>query len=79
MFKNLAKNERPAIAKDLNTLLSKYEGSKNLSSTLNKGVSPPKSKQMQQPPLAQTISAKKPSQRSESRNSKTMQQSFDNG
>jgi hypothetical protein len=76
VFKNLAKNERPAIAKDLNTLLSKYEGMKANSSILSKGVSPPKNNNKQIPPQP-PISAKKPATRSDSKSSKAHQQSFE--
>ena len=55
-------------------MLSKYEGLKANNSNVSKGVSPPKgTKQPPQPP----VSGKKPSQRSDSKNSKIHQQSFD--
>lgn len=58
------------------TLLAKYEGMKSNASTLSKGVSPPKSKQI--PQIPQPPSAKKSSvPRSDSKNSKSHIQSFD--
>lgn len=67
----MARNERPAIAKDLNTLFNKYDNNNstiNNSSIVSKGQSPPK----KVPPL----SNKKTAQRSLGK-SNAAQRSFD--
>ena len=70
-FRNLARNERPAIAKDLSNIFDKYDSAKLTNSSLvSKGVSPPRHKA--QPP----ISAKKPIQKSLEKNN-FMQKSFE--
>ena len=72
VFRNLARNERPAIAKDLNNIFDKYDPAKtNNASNVSKGVSPPRMKP--QPPM----SVKKlPQQKSLQKNS-LAQKSFE--
>jgi hypothetical protein len=75
VFKTLAKNERPAITKDLNSLLAKYEGVKG--AMVSKGPSPPKNKEMARG-LQSAISAKKIPPRSDSK-TKAFSQVFEVG
>ena len=51
VFKNLCKNEKPAVAKDLNTIFSKYDNKNNSSTIISRGGSPPKVN-LKQPPLS---------------------------
>ena len=62
VFRVIAKDQRPAVAKDLNTLLDKYDKNPSTSGLVSKGVSPnrfiekeqpkPRNSIMQAPPLS---------------------------
>ena len=58
VFRNLARNEKPALAKDLNSIFDKYDPGKNNTSTImSKRNSPPHYKP--QPPSVKKISQQK--------------------
>jgi hypothetical protein len=66
VFRNITRTERPAIAKDLNSIFDKYDPAKlKKSNSLAKGISPPAPRKFSQ----QRPSTKKAYQKSEDKNS----------